>query len=195
MQDPKPAITELANPRQWIVNYADYLYRYAITRTNDEEQAKDLVQETFLAGLEKINAFEGKSSEKTWLTAILKHKIIDLYRKKSNGLNTKTEATNQENFQQDFFNSEDGHWKEEHRPKEFIALQEEPMQQQEFNKVLQHCMKKLPELWYAVFSMKHMDEESTEVICTTLKVTPSNFWVIIHRTKLSLRACLQKHWI
>ena len=195
MQDPKPVTTELVNPRQWIVNYADYLYRYAITRTNDEEQAKDLVQETFLAGLEKINAFEGKSSEKTWLTAILKHKIIDLYRKKSSGLNAKTETLDQENFQQDFFNSEDGHWKEEHRPQEFIALQEEPMQQQEFNKVLQRCMKKLPELWYAVFSMKHMEEESTEVICTTLKVTPSNFWVIIHRTKLSLRACLQKHWI
>ena len=195
MQDPKPAITELINPRQWIVNYADYLYRYAITRTNDEEQAKDLVQETFLAGLERVNAFEGKSSERTWLTAILKHKIIDLYRKKSNGLNTKTKAIDQENFQQDFFNSEDGHWKEEHRPKEFIALQEDSLQQQEFNKVLQRCMKKLPELWSAVFSMKHIDEESTAVICTALKVTPSNFWVIIHRTKLSLRACLQKHWI
>lgn len=195
MQDPKPAIVELVNPRQWIVNYADYLYRYAITRINDEEQARDLVQETFLAGLEKVTAFEGKSSEKTWLTAILKNKIIDLYRKKSSGLSAKTAALDQENFQQDFFDAEDGHWKQEHRPKEFIAQQEEPMQQKEFNNVLQACMKKLPELWYAVFSMKHMDEEPTDVICTTLKVTPSNFWVIIHRTKLSLRACLQKHWI
>jgi RNA polymerase sigma-70 factor (TIGR02943 family) len=195
MQDPKQTTAQLTNPLQWTVNYADYLYRYAITRINDEEQARDLVQETFLAALEKINAFEGKSSEKTWLTAILKNKIIDLYRKKSSGLNAKTEMLDQENFQQDFFHAEDGHWKEEHRPKEFIALQEEPMQQQEFNKVLQACMKKLPELWYAIFSMKHMDEESTEVICTVLKVTPSNFWVIIHRTKLSLRACLQKNWL
>ena len=195
MQDPKPAKIELINPRQWMMNYADYLYRYAITRINDEEQARDLVQETFLAALEKMATFEGKSSEKTWLTAILKNKIIDVYRKKSTGLGAKTEDLAQETFQQDFFNAEDGHWKQEQQPKELIALQEEPLQQQEFNNILQGCMKKLPELWYAIFSMKHLDEEPTEVICATLKVTPSNFWVIIHRTKLSLRACLQKHWI
>lgn len=194
MQDPSPSF-ETANPRQWTVNYADYLYRYALRRINDEEQARDLVQETFLAALEKLHAFEGKSSEKTWLTAILKNKIIDLYRKKSSGLNAKKNATDQEVLQQDFFSTENGHWKTEHYPKEFIALQEEPMRNKEFNNVLAACMKKLPELWSAVFSMKHIDDESTETICTALKVTPSNFWVIIHRTKLNLRACLQKNWI
>ena len=76
----------LLNPHQWVISYADYLYAYAIRRINDEELAKDLVQETFLAALEKAATFEGKSSERTWLTAILKNKIIDVYRKKSSGL-------------------------------------------------------------------------------------------------------------
>ena len=79
-------MSNLLNPRQWVAAHADYLYAYAITRINDEEQAKDLVQETFLAALEKVNNFEGKSSERTWLTAILRNKIIDVYRKKSSGL-------------------------------------------------------------------------------------------------------------
>ena len=66
--------------------HADYLYAYAISRISDEEQARDLVQETFLAALEKVDKFEGKSSERTWLTAILRNKIIDVYRKKSSDL-------------------------------------------------------------------------------------------------------------
>jgi RNA polymerase sigma-70 factor (ECF subfamily) len=56
-------------------------------------------------------------------------------------------------------------------------------------------MQKLPVLWLAVFTMKHIDDESTKVICTELKVSDANFWVIIHRAKLNLRACLQKNWI
>jgi DNA-directed RNA polymerase specialized sigma24 family protein len=52
------------NPHQWVSAHADYLYAFAITRINDEEQAKDLVQETFLAALEKVNSFEGKSDFK-----------------------------------------------------------------------------------------------------------------------------------
>jgi RNA polymerase sigma-70 factor (ECF subfamily) len=190
-----PEPVEIANPREWIRNYADYLYRYAITRVNDQEQARDLVQETFLAALESLSRFEGKSTEKTWLTAILRNKIIDLYRKKSSGLNSQTEIVAEEQEQYAFFDEQDGHWNKAHRPKEFAAPVENPLQHKEFERILQGCMKKLPNLWYAVFSMKHVDEESTELICSALKVTPANFWVIIHRAKLSLRACLQKYWI
>ncbi|WP_397321483.1 sigma-70 family RNA polymerase sigma factor [Pedobacter foliorum] len=190
-----PDLPELTNPRQWVCNYADYLYCYAIIRINDQEQARDLVQETFLAALESLSHFEGKSTEKTWLTAILRNKIIDLYRKKSSGLYSQNEILEEEHEQQDFFDEQDGHWNNAYRPQEFAAAVENPLQHKEFERVLQGCMNKLPNLWYAVFSMKHVDEESTEIICSTLKVTPANFWVIIHRAKLSLRACLQKYWI
>jgi RNA polymerase sigma-70 factor (ECF subfamily) len=181
------------NPHKWVENYADYLYAYALTRLNDEEQARDLVQEVFLAALERADRFEGKSTERTWLTAILKNKIIDIYRKKSSGLTTIGIKT-AEQEQQDFF-WEDGHWREEHWPKEFAAEDHDPLHNKEFNMVLQKCMQKLPPLWLAVFTMKHIDEQPTPAICTELKVSDSNFWVIIHRTKLNLRACLQKTWI
>ncbi|MHA4896068.1 sigma-70 family RNA polymerase sigma factor [Pedobacter sp. PWIIR3] len=184
-----------ASPLNWVANYSDYLFRYAITRLNDEEQARDLVQETFLAALEKLDQFRGASSEKTWLTAILKNKIIDIYRKKSSGLTKNAGTENTAYDQEAFFDPADGHWNTEHRPKEFGIVEEDHLVSKEFQQILQKCMQKLPSLWLAVFSMKHIDEEATEFICTELKVTPANFWVIIHRTKVSLRSCLQKNWL
>ena len=182
------------NPHRWVEIHADYLYTYAVSRINDEEQARDLVQETFLAALERVDRFEGKSSERTWLTAIIKNKIVDVYRKRSSKY-VNMDIQQAEREQSDFFGSEDGHWNSEYAPKSFGIDDHDPVVNKEFNSVLQKCMQKLPGLWLSVFTMKHMDDETTEVICAELKVTPSNFWVIIHRTKLNLRACLQKNWI
>jgi RNA polymerase sigma-70 factor (TIGR02943 family) len=179
-------------PHQWVELHADYLYTYTIGRIGDEEQAKDLVQETFLAALEKSDKFEGKSSERTWLTAILRNKIVDVYRKRSGVINADINKAEQE--QAHFFNSDDGHWNSEHAPQEF-GIDHDPIVNKEFNQILQKCMQKLPALWMSVFTMKHMDDETTEIICAELKLTTANFWVIIHRTKLNLRACLQKNWI
>ena len=183
------------DPHQWVSKYADYLYCYAISRVNEEEQARDLIQETFLAALEKIDKFEGRSSESTWLTAILKNKIVDIYRKKSSGLAKRTDVLHAEQEQHDFFDEADGHWNPVHIPRLFGLEEQDTILNKEFVRILQACMQKLPALWLAVFTMKHMEDQPTEIICSDLKVTPSNFWVIIHRAKLNLRACLQKNWI
>lgn len=181
------------NPHNWVKTYADYLYAFAIVRINDEELAKDLVQETFLAALQRASAFEGKSSERTWLTAILKNKIIDVYRKKSSGLK-QVEITESEP-EKEFFDIENGHWKQDTWPKPFGVEDQDPLHNKEFNRILQLCMQKLPALWLSVFTMKHIDDVTSEAICTDLNISPNNFWVIIHRAKVNLRACLQKNWI
>lgn len=183
------------NPHHWVVNYADYLFTYAFSRLNDEEAARDLVQETFLAALEKADKFEGKSAERTWLTAIIKYKVIDAYRKKASSASRETEKTLYESERDNFFDSELGNWNQEHWPREIGIEEPSSLITKEFNSILQKCMQKLPSLWVAVFTMKHVDEEETTVICHELKVTPSHFWVIIHRSKISLRACLQKNWL
>ncbi|RKR82306.1 RNA polymerase sigma-70 factor (ECF subfamily) [Mucilaginibacter gracilis] len=183
------------HPHGWVAAHADYLYSFALTRVNNPELAKDLVQETFLAALQKVKSFEGRSSERTWLTAILKNKVFDVYRKRSSGLSQQTSTTDAEQEQADFFDQETGHWNDEYRPVAFGAEAADPMESKEFAQILQKCMQKLPALWMAVFTMKHMDDTNTDNICAELKLTPNNFWVIIHRTKLNLRACLQKNWI
>lgn len=164
-------------PHHWVANHADYLFSYAITRINEEEQARDLVQETFLAALQRIDKFEGRSSERTWLTAILKNKVIDVYRKKSSGLGKNTTSLDTEQQDQDFFDAQDGHWNKAHRPEAFGIETNDPLMNKELKAILQMCMQKLPALWLSVFTMKHMDDESTDLICEALKVTPSNFWV------------------
>jgi len=189
-------ITEkpILNPRRWVEAHADYLYGYTLSRLNDEEQAKDLVQETFLAALEKADRFEGKSSERTWLTAILKNKIVDVYRKRSSGLKPQADINQAENEQHDFFDDDSGHWNSAYSPSPFGIEDHDPLAGKEFNNVLKKCMQKLPALWLSVFTMKHLDDAATDMICSELKVTQANFWVIIHRAKLNLRACLQKNW-
>ncbi len=182
------------DPQQWVSNHADYLYGFAITRINDEEQARDLVQETFLAALEGLEQFEGRSSERTWLMAILRNKLIDVYRKKSSGLQSIPIHLNGSSESTDFFEAENGHWKEEYQPKAFGIEQDDQLVNKEFHHILQQCMKKLPTLWLSVFTMRHIDELTTDVICGHLKVSASNLWVIVHRTKVNLRACLQKNW-
>ncbi len=184
--------TSVCDPKKWVNLYADYLYSYAFARLDNEEQARDLVQETFLAALEKIDQFKGNSSERTWLTAILKYKVIDVYRKKNSGLQTEIVEREPE---LEFFESDNGHWKEAYYPQVLGVENSDPFANKELTSVLQKCLQKLPSLWYSVFAMKHMDELATEMICKELKVTPSNFWVIIHRAKLNLRACIQKAWL
>jgi RNA polymerase sigma-70 factor (ECF subfamily) len=175
-----------------VANYADYLYAYAITRLDNEELARDLVQETFLAALERLHSFEGRSTERTWLTAILKNKIIDVYRKKASALANTNKL--EESDPVEFFEPANGHWKESHSPQEFARPADDPLLSKEFQITLRNCMLKLPALWLAVFTMKHMDDIATDAICNELNVTAANFWVIIHRAKVNLRACLQKNW-
>ena len=185
-----------ADPHLWVANYADYLFNYAMSRINNEEEARDLVQETFLAALGRLERFEGRSTERTWLTAIIKNKIIDVYRKKASGLNKVADHFEHDSDNADgFFEPSDGHWQQQYQPKEFGLERYDPLASKEFNHIFQRCMQKLPALWIAVFTMKHMDDEDTGTICAELKVSPSNFWVIIHRAKVNLRECLQKNWI
>ena len=98
-------------PNQWIDKYSDYLFNYTIVRVNNHDVAKDLVQETFFAGLKSAKNFEGKSTERTWLISILKRKIIDYYRK----INSKKgQAEVRMNFYSD--GESEGNWIEERVP-------------------------------------------------------------------------------
>jgi RNA polymerase sigma-70 factor (ECF subfamily) len=72
----------IENPESWVDQYGDVLYHFTLSRIKDPSIAEDLVQETFLAALHSIKDFQHRSSIKTWLTSILKHKIIDHFRKK-----------------------------------------------------------------------------------------------------------------
>lgn len=174
----------LIDPNLWVDQYADKLYGFALKKVFSEELAEDLVQETFLAGLQAMANFKGDSSELTWLISILKNKIIDSFRKKKIFI---------EEVGADNFFDENGHWK--NKPLAIGIEDGNYLENKELSKVLKECINKLPELWLAVFSLKYIDDNSTNLICSELNITKSNYWIIMHRSKLSLRACLQKKWL
>ena len=193
-----PPVEPTINPSNWVALYSDYLFNYAISRIQSKETALDLVQETFLAALKSKDNFRGESSEKTWLTSILKRKIIDLYRKKSsqkedNDTYEKLQATGFESpFQEG--NEGNGHWHPESRPGDWHADDGFSIESEEFQKILGECLSKLPDKWAACFSLKVIEEEITEIVCKELNITPSNLWVILHRARLQLRECMEKQW-
>ena len=189
----------LLNPEKWIDLYADYLYAFAYNRINDQELAKDLVQETFLSALKARAGFKGEASEKTWLVAILKRKIIDQYRKNAAHPQQWFEESEQHKLAYSHYFTEEGfsegHWKKNTSPKPWNVPEKNTIEQKEFKQVLAKCLAKLPKVWSSVFSLKYLEEEESETICKELALSPSNYWVIIHRAKLQMRECLEKNWI
>ncbi|MBK9283095.1 MAG: sigma-70 family RNA polymerase sigma factor [Sphingobacteriaceae bacterium] len=184
------------NPPEWVNEYADYLYKFAFYRVNDSELAEDLVQDTFLSALNASNEFNGLASEKTWLSAILKNKIIDHYKKASTQMekNFSEGQPNYLNYENFFDDKKNGHWQKGAMPKEW----EEPaieLNKKEFQSVFEMCLNKVPVKWRGIFTMCVIDELDAKLICKEFELTSSNFWVIIHRIKLQLRACLEKNWL
>lgn len=176
-------------PDKWVDNYADYLFNYAVVRVNNEMLAKDLVQETFFAGLKSAKKIEGKSSERTWLISILKRKVIDYYRKINS---RKGQAEIKMNFYE--FGDREGDWIEERVPQSWNNEAERNIENQELKEQIDKCIDSLPEKYAMVFKMKTIREFETEEICKELEITPSNLWVIIHRARTQLRGCLEKNW-
>ena len=177
------------NPTKWIELYADYLFNYTITRVNNHDIAKDLVQETFFSGIKGQDNFRGKASERTWLIAILKRKIIDHYRK-INSVKGKKEV--RMSFYSD--GERKGSWIEECVPQNWANEAEKSIENDELKSVLNKCIDHLPDKYRMVFLLKTIQEYETQEICNELGITSSNLWVIMHRARVQLRKCIEENW-
>ena len=180
-----------SDPAAWVDRYGDYLYTYALRRTQDEAVAEDLVQETFLAALSARDNFQGRSSEKTWLTGILKHKILNRFRKRYKEV--PYEDIELQADQMDDIFDEQGHWKT--GPAKWVANPEEQFEQKQFMEALGHCIKTPPKRLSEAFILRELDGLSTKEICKVLNVSETNLWVMLHRARLQIRKCLEQSWL
>ena len=99
------------NPDTWVDNYSEEFFRFTLYRVKNREVAEDLVQDTFLAGLKSLDKFRRDCPEKSWLYNILRNKIIDHFRKKTNREVKQSDSfveLNDDSFFQQFFIKE-GH--------------------------------------------------------------------------------------
>ena len=178
--------TEL-NTETWTTKYYDLFYRYTFSRVNDHNQASDIVQDTFLAGLMALERFEGKSTVKTWLFSILKRKIIDYWRMQS------TRKTAPFSYYERNSDPEENLFEEILPSNLFNA--EQTMENSELRKLLFNAIYALPEKWVPVVLDRFIHEKSCEDICQGHDLSINNVWVILYRAKRQLREGLTRNWI
>jgi RNA polymerase sigma-70 factor (TIGR02943 family) len=186
----------LPAPAQWVDEHGDYLYKYACFRLRDPALAEDIVQETLLAAIQAYKKFAGRGSERTWLVGILKHKIIDQYRRTSRL--TLLDLGDSQSFEHDEFfhlsGTWTGHWQTAVAPTDWRTNPADVLQQGEFLGVFQKCLEPLPERTARAFTLREVDGLTSEEICETLSVTANNLWVMLHRARLHLRRCIEVKW-
>jgi RNA polymerase sigma-70 factor (ECF subfamily) len=181
--------TNTLQPEQWVDRHADYLYNYALARVSDAELARDLVQETFIAGLQSAPHFKGNAAERTWLVAILKRKVIDQYRKANS---RKGKAEVRMGFPA--HSEREGEWLETMAADPESTQENDAIENEELGLAIQRCLAALPERQARVFTMKTIQGMETEDVCKELGINSSNLWVMIHRARTALMACLNQVW-
>ncbi len=190
MQNSSSNAAPQVDPKCWVDEHGDCLYRFALLRVRKPETAEDLVQDTLLAAVKAVDNFTGRSSERSWLVGILKHKIADHFRKHGR----ETPFTDMEFLSDEMSHKfEDGFWNHDLGPKDWQE-DEAVTFSGEFWQTMRDCMKKLPPRVANAFMMREMDDAGTPEICETLGISQSNLWVMLHRARMALRECLEMNW-
>ena len=168
-----------------------YLHRFALLKLRDDELAKDAVQDTLVAALENRASFAGKSTLKTWLTAILKFKIIDAIRRQAREPAFSALADSDGEDIEDWLEDESNPFTQAapvwERP-------EAAFEEKEFWRIFEAGLGFLPGKTQRVFVMRDVMGNTTEEICKELKITETNCWVILHRARMGMRQYLNDNW-
>lgn len=183
---------EISTPELWLQLHGDVLYRYGLARVGDSGVAEDLVQETLLAALKAKANYQGQASEQTWLIGILKHKIIDYFRKAARDKVLEYDEHLLVNDQDEFFDQH-GHWQVDFST---WSKPDKSMEQEQFITILQECINRLSPKMAKLFVLREFDGMNSEEICELMSIsTLNNFWVMLSRVRMQLRGCLDINWI
>lgn len=163
------------------------MYNYTCSHIGgDCHTAQDIVQDTFLSALNSMEMFRGLCSEKTWLYAILRHRITDYYRHRSRHFTTCFSAMNP--FPSDV---EDFSPWENNIPCP-APLPDSILENKQLYAEINRSLELLPSRQRQVFTMKNIEDISSSDICRTLKISDENYWVLMHRARTGLKCLLLK---
>jgi RNA polymerase sigma-70 factor (ECF subfamily) len=182
---------QIHDPGNWAKLYDDYLQRFARARINDPEIVKDLVQETFLAALTSLDNFQGRSSVKTWLTSILRNKIVDYYRTYRRELTIGDIELDVISINAVFGST--NRWRVGSNQHNFHPVN--AYEQMEFFEVLHRCLAELPIRLAYIFILHQFVGLRTDEICEDMNISKTNCWVMLHRARKFLKHSLEFKWI
>jgi len=173
----------------WVEAHADYLFNFAIGQLRYPGVAEDIVQDTFLAAVKGRETFSGHSSERTWLTGILRHKIYGYLRKSCRERAVRHDPaapTDTESW------DEATVWLHE-----IAAESQSPTRRielEEFRENLELALGKLPPRIAQVFQLYEIEERPNREVCAQMNISESNLWVMLHRARKQLREQLSGWW-
>ena len=174
---------ETADSSDWLSSHGDYLFNLAVGQVRDPVVAEDLVQETFLAAIRARDRFSGRSSDRTWLIGILRHKIYDHLRRVCRERPIRVDADSERPDQEAWDDSV--LWAHD-----VAAECMEPshrMELAEFRNDLEIALGKLPVRIAQVFQLYEIEERPNREVCARLNISESNLWVMLHRARKQLQ--------
>ncbi|MGB9689011.1 sigma-70 family RNA polymerase sigma factor [Thermogutta sp.] len=189
MTDSNVSRHKASDPAEWVDQYGDVLFRFALSRLRDPDAAEEVVQETFVAALRARHQYSGEGSERAWLTGICRRKIVDYIRRR-NRPDAATGGEQDNDPSAEFFDAK-GNWRFD--PRIMGGRPEAAMEREEFWEAFRSCLKRLPQRQADVFMLREFDELSGDQICKELGITSSNLWVLLHRARLRLTRRMKFH--
>ena len=159
------------------------IYRLALRLMQNEAEAEDVMQETFMNAFKAIDNFEGRSGLGTWLYRIAYNAAMMRLRKPQQYILSVEETLSEEEgnlIPKQLF--------------DWCCLPEEDFVTDEVQSELERAIQKLPEKYKSVFVLRELEELSTQETAVALDLTPSTVKVRLHRARLQLREQLTPYF-
>jgi len=180
------------NSYLWLEEHGDYLFHFALLKLKNTALAEDMVQDTLVSAIAAKDGFSSNASVRTWLTAILKNKMVDHWRHQGREISAVDliGGADEGDNVDDFFDKA-GRWAD--MPNAY-QNPDSALENKQFWSIFQHCLLGLKPQQSEVFLAKEVHGMSNEEICQSYSLSLSNAWVLMHRARVALSKCLELHW-
>jgi RNA polymerase sigma-70 factor (ECF subfamily) len=182
---------------QLVDHHTPSMLRVARGYVPSREIAEEVVQETWIALLKGIDKFEGRSSLRTWLFAVM----INIA--KARGVRERRDAdaaiaayTGGSVDPARFREAGDpypGHWKSDETPSPFPETPEGSVLGNELVEVARQELDKLPDRQRIVVTLRDMLDFDSNEVCELLDITMANQRVLLHRGRAAVRQVLEDY--
>ena len=179
----------MTDPAGWVDAYGDRLFRYALSRLRDERAAEDLVQDALVTALKARASFQGRSSELTWMTGILRNKIFEHLRRQSREASL---GLGEDGDRESALFAEDGHWRPESAPGDWGGDPRRLAENAEVAAALRVCLGGLTPGVARAFVLREMEGLAHREAAEALGVPPGRLAVLLYRARMRLRRCLER---
>lgn len=149
--------------------------------------AEELVQESWLAVIEALPRFEGRSSIRTWMTRILVFRGNNRRKKERRSIPMSAFGDGEAAVEPERFDPE-GHWTRP--PASWGSSPETVVMDREFQTLLQEAMERLPENQRLVLQMRDVAQLDAREVCDALNISEANQRVLLHRARSKVRAAI-----